>query len=56
MKIEITKKQRAFIKKAISHFSIVYDFDLSEKEFKESYGISQEDLLNEIESLNEVLK
>lgn len=53
--MKITEKQKIFILKAINNINVLFDFDLSEKEFKD-YGINKKDLIKEIKNLKEVLK
>lgn len=57
MKINITNKQREFILKAIYGIDSLYDFEnLTEKEFLETYNITQAELKKETERLREELK
>jgi len=56
MIININDKQKEFILKAIWSISLLYNFDISDKEFKESYNISRTDLIKESNALSEVLR
>lgn len=55
MKIEINEKQRLFILRAINNIDTLYDFSISDKEFKD-FGITKEKLMEEVNKLKEVLK
>ena len=55
--IGITPQQKDFILKAIWNITPLYDFDnTTEKEFKDTYGISKHDLKVITNELSEVLR
>jgi len=54
-RIGIIPTQKKFILKAISNLSVLYEWDISEEEFKESYEVSKGELIVAIDKLKKVL-
>jgi hypothetical protein len=56
MKIDINEKQKAFIFKAVWNMSVLYDFDLEDKEFEKCYKIKKSILILETNKIIDDLK
>jgi hypothetical protein len=54
--LNISLEQKNFILKAIWNLSSLYDFEITDKEFKESHEITKKELIKQTEDLAKKLR